>query len=358
MKLEIIHQNSFVDIPQLNGIVERKHQKLCCVAKVLIFQSKIPKLFCTHALYHVVFLINKSPYRFLCNHSSYFILYNKFTDYSSLQVFGFIVFVASYKHNHSKFDSINRKCIYLGHETWVKGDGLFYLNFISRDTSFFSIFFLTHVPFLPSPYLHLISNIFTILITLLNISKPLIQPTISSYLNLPIPPLHHTHTCQYTQFTYSNHKETNPPPHPTRKSNMNTRPPTYLQELHCALLQGTSPLSPSHNSSNIMCHIQHVLFYANLSHNPCCLNNKLSILTEPFSYSKVIPDPNLKNSINKELEPLTYITTWYFVRLPPSKLIFQLKFLANMTIERYAWLMSKGLIKQKVLSPWNLYLGF
>lgn len=116
---------------------------------------------------------------------------------------------------------------------------------------------------------------------------------------------------------------------------MNTRPPTYLQELHCALLQGTSPLLSSHSSSNIMCHIQHVLFYANLSHNHCCLNNKLSTLIETFSYSKVIPDPNLKNSINKELEPLTCITTWYFVRLPPSKCIFQLKFLANTTIERY-----------------------
>lgn len=67
----IIHQTSCVETPQLNGIVERKHQHVMSMTRALIFQSIVPKCFLTYAVSHAVFLINRFPTRFLSNRSPF-----------------------------------------------------------------------------------------------------------------------------------------------------------------------------------------------------------------------------------------------------------------------------------------------
>lgn len=48
-----------------------------------------------------------------------------------------------------------------------------------------------------------------------------------------------------------------------------------------------------------------------------CFNLKLSSLTEPPSYTKVVSDPNWKQAIQHELQALNDNNTWDLVPLPP-----------------------------------------
>lgn len=57
----ILHQTSRVETPQQNGFVERKYQHILNVARSLIFQSHLPKIFWSYAIIHSVFIINRLP---------------------------------------------------------------------------------------------------------------------------------------------------------------------------------------------------------------------------------------------------------------------------------------------------------
>lgn len=54
----IHHQNYCIYTPQQNGPVERKHQHFLNVTRDLLLQFKLPKVFWSHALTYVIFLIN------------------------------------------------------------------------------------------------------------------------------------------------------------------------------------------------------------------------------------------------------------------------------------------------------------
>jgi hypothetical protein len=46
----IVHQVSYVESPEQNGRVERKHQYFLSIARALIHQSNAPKIFWTYAV--------------------------------------------------------------------------------------------------------------------------------------------------------------------------------------------------------------------------------------------------------------------------------------------------------------------
>ena len=52
----IVHQTSRVETPQQNSIVERKHQHILNVARALLFQANLPKIFWSYAVTHSVYL--------------------------------------------------------------------------------------------------------------------------------------------------------------------------------------------------------------------------------------------------------------------------------------------------------------
>lgn len=54
----ILHECSCVEIPQQNGRVERKHHVLN-VARALLFQSQLPKMFWSYAVLMAVYIINR-----------------------------------------------------------------------------------------------------------------------------------------------------------------------------------------------------------------------------------------------------------------------------------------------------------
>lgn len=67
----IMHQYSFVETPQQNGIAERKHQHILGVTRALMFHSGLPKTFWNFAVAHAIFLINRIPSAFLKDTSPY-----------------------------------------------------------------------------------------------------------------------------------------------------------------------------------------------------------------------------------------------------------------------------------------------
>ena len=61
----IIHQSSWVDTPQQNGVAKRKSRQLLEVARSLIFSTKVPKYLWGEAILTATYLINRMPTRVL-----------------------------------------------------------------------------------------------------------------------------------------------------------------------------------------------------------------------------------------------------------------------------------------------------
>jgi transposase InsO family protein len=82
----ILHQTSYVESPQQNGRVERKHQHLLNVGRALLFQSNLPKYFWSYAMLHATYLINRINTPVLQGKSPYEILFKTLPDLSALKV--------------------------------------------------------------------------------------------------------------------------------------------------------------------------------------------------------------------------------------------------------------------------------
>lgn len=98
----------------------------------------------------------------------------------------------------------------------------------------------------------------------------------------PSPPPHPTHIHTPNISPLPNIPQPHPP-RPTQKSNWTIRPPTYLGDYHCSLLQGNHIHSTSKNPGNMWFIIQNLLCYIDLCDSHMIFNFKLSSLNEPTS---------------------------------------------------------------------------
>lgn len=51
----ILHQRSYVSKPQQNAKFERRHHHILNIIRALMFQSNIPKLYCSYSAQHEFF---------------------------------------------------------------------------------------------------------------------------------------------------------------------------------------------------------------------------------------------------------------------------------------------------------------
>ena len=144
----IIHQNSCVYTPQQNGRVERKHQHILNVARVFMFQSKIPTNFWSYAIKHVVFLINRIPSPVISYKTPFELLYKTHPDFSLIKVFGCLCYASNHNQTH-KFQPRSRKGAFLGFQNGTKGYVILDIKtreiFISRNVVFHEFFFPFHI---------------------------------------------------------------------------------------------------------------------------------------------------------------------------------------------------------------------
>lgn len=135
-KHRIIHQTSFLDTPQQNGIVEQKHQHLLNVTRALLLQSHLPKTFWDYTPTHAIYIINRLQSKFLTFQTPFEVLYDNIPDYSTIMVYRSLMFSCTPKPNRTKLDHMSRKCICLGNKEGVKGYILYDIQskliFISR----------------------------------------------------------------------------------------------------------------------------------------------------------------------------------------------------------------------------------
>ena len=146
----ILHQTSYVETPQQNEVVERKHQHLLAVAKALLFHANLPNFFWTQAVSLGVHIINKLSTKFLNQKSPHEVLFNCTPSINTLRVFGCLWYASTLKANRKKFDARARKCVYLGVRAGVKGHLLF-LSQNKRTSCLQGCFFYENIfPYLNS----------------------------------------------------------------------------------------------------------------------------------------------------------------------------------------------------------------
>lgn len=121
----VMHQYSCVERPQQNSVVERKYQHLLNVTRSLYFQSCIPIKFWSECVLTATFLINRTIYPILKHSTPYEKLHGRPADYSSLRVFGCLVFASTLIAHRKNFQSRARTGVLLGYPSSVKGYRLY-----------------------------------------------------------------------------------------------------------------------------------------------------------------------------------------------------------------------------------------
>uniref|UniRef100_A0A2N9GBD9 Integrase catalytic domain-containing protein n=1 Tax=Fagus sylvatica TaxID=28930 RepID=A0A2N9GBD9_FAGSY len=212
----IIHQTSCVRTPQQNGIAERKNGPILAIARALMLQMNVPKIFWADAVLTAAYLLNRMPSRILKGKSPFEMFFPGKNPFSvPPRVFGCVSFVHNHSPNRDKLDPRAHKCIFLGYSRTQKGYRCYSpslrKHFVSADVTFFEDIpyyspqgrqlqesmlsapvIPTHVPFAPPtspisivPPVPPISQVY---VRRRNQDVPLVPPPPPVEFSLPLPP--------------------------------------------------------------------------------------------------------------------------------------------------------------------------
>ena len=98
----IVHQMSCVNTLQQNSIVEKKHDHILNVARSLMIQSHLPKIYWSYSVIHVAHIINMLPTPVLNDFSPHEMLYKSEADFNQLNVFRSLSYFCTLPTNKKK----------------------------------------------------------------------------------------------------------------------------------------------------------------------------------------------------------------------------------------------------------------
>ena len=125
-KRGFVHQSSYIDTPQQNGVPKRKMRHLLNVARALLHHHHVPKNFWGEAVLTIAYVSNRVQSRVLNNQSPFYYLSSFFPNLSlhtplPLQVFGCTFFVHIPKIHQDKLNPKALKCVFLSYSLTQKG---------------------------------------------------------------------------------------------------------------------------------------------------------------------------------------------------------------------------------------------
>ena len=356
---------SYVETPQQNSIVERKHQYILNVARSLMFQSNVSLEYWGDCVLTAMYLINRTPSFVLSNKTPYEVLFGQLPSFSHLRVFGCLCYASTLHHGRHKFSSRANKCIFLGYPFGIKGYKVMDLNthsiFISRDVQFHESIFPFHSPNSNFPSSSSNSDApFTILPTHLddeNTTYGSLPTDITSFKPVMFPNTLNAGCPTSVSPSFIDLAPIDPhipslPDHtslPLRKSTRVHKAPSYLQDYSCNLLV-------SKPSSGAPYDLNHYLSYANISTSHKAFVSATSVEFEPKFFHQVVGTKAWQEVMDKEISALKFNHTWDIVPLPSGKSpigckwVYRIKYNPDGSIARYKTrLVAKGYTQQEGL---------
>jgi len=323
----IIHQTSCVNTPQQNSIVEMKHGHLIDVARVLMIQSYLPKIYWSNSVIHVAHIINMLPTPVLNYSSPHEMLFKTDADFIG-------------------FPRVTKGYILLNiqsREIFVSRDVVFYEHLFPyqrvQDTSN-----ETNSPDIDDQILFAEDQYV--------LSQPS-QVILAPYDNvenssdnncesqIEISKVDGSHIDQNLNENHDREQSSESDPS-VRMSTRIKRPPEYLKDYHCNL-------NVSSTSLRVKYPLNFVLSYSNLSPSYKSFVMSFSSHVEPNTYSEGMKHDCWRKAIQCEISALESNQTWETAILPKNKVgmgckwVFKIKYKADGTIERYkAKLVAKG----------------
>ncbi|XP_019416693.1 PREDICTED: uncharacterized protein LOC109327957 [Lupinus angustifolius] len=292
-KKGIIHQRTCVETPQQNGIVERKHQHILNIARVIFFQFHLPSKLWNFAIQHATHIINRLPSPLLKQQNPYQSLHKSLPPMDHLRVFGCLAYATTLLSHRTKFQPRAIQAVFLGYKEGTKGFILYNLHthsvFISRNTIFYEQYF-------PFQYNHSHD------INTNSICKPTPPSTDTPILD----PNDNTHATLPNSQSLSHDQHISSPQQsiiqPTRQSTRIRNPPYNLQDYHCSLSTSTpQQLEPP---TGTLYPLSSCISYTNCASSYSNFYLVVSTIPEPSTYKKASSIPCWQEAMTQELQAL------------------------------------------------------
>lgn len=346
------------------------------MARSLLFQSHLPKIFWSFAIKHSVYLINRLPTPLLLQKSPYEVLYKSKPDFFTLHAFGYLAYANSLKAGRTKFDLRASKCIFLGEKLGTKGFLLFNLKthdlFLSRDVYFYDTIFPfqdTNPPL--SEQAHVTSSLDNDIgpffdpldnIQPLELSFSFLQnsdPTTNSPTSIPI------NTGSFIEQNVLENIEVEDSLPTTRVSTRIKQKNKRLEGYFCGLNASIpADINHSSNDSSIDClyPMHDYLSFSRCSRSHHNFGASISLHHEPSSFCEANKHTCWQQAMGAELQALDRNRTWSLMKLPHGKhvigckWVYRIKYHADGSVDRYkARLVAKGYTQTKGVDYFDIF---
>lgn len=289
----VIHQFSNVNRPQQNAFVERKHQHLLNVARAIYFQPRVPIKYWSEYILTSTYLINRTPSFKLQNKSPYELLYQAKVDYNSFRAFKCLAYASTSPNQRTKFQLTTQACVFIGYPSEMKGYKLLDIQneqiIISHDV----VFHEDKIPFTSSDKQNNETNLFNHIVVPKS-SIEYIPETLNIDHDNIIPPIDNLGSITTRQDQPI-----------IRRSTRTHKPPTFLKDYHCNLMQPEKSTTPDHLQHQLY-PISNFISFNSLSKSQQHFTLQITVNSEQPDYNEAVKLPEWNKAMQSEIKITTH----------------------------------------------------